>query len=75
MAIDDVEKKKSDVQFLITVGQAIQELGNVSPSFLYTELLTKRMTLEQFEHAVLALKNAGFVREEEDHLIWIGPKT
>lgn len=69
-ATDDL---KAATLVVLTVAEAIRELGSVPSGHLYARLMNK-LTLDQYYGVIGALKRAELVSESGYVLTWIGPK-
>lgn len=61
------------INVIRAVASTIQELGSVPSGHLYAACMAK-MTLEQYQAIIDALKAAQLVSETNNLLTWIGPK-
>ena len=71
-------ERKAALGIVLTVAEAIRELGSVPSGHLYARLigmpLLSQMTADQFTAMIGSLKGAGLVEEKSHLLIWIGPR-
>ncbi len=69
--------KEAQAQWVIlltAVAEAIQALGQVPSGRLYAQLMGK-LSLEQYNHIINALKSTGLVTEKNYMLTWVGETT
>lgn len=64
--------KQAVVRVALAVAEAIRELGEVPSGHLYARVMGK-MTLENYNAVIDALKGAGLVEETNHILKWVGP--
>jgi hypothetical protein len=57
----------------VAVAEAIRDLGEVPSGHLYVALMSK-MSLNEYNRIISALKGAGLVEEKSYLLKWVGPK-
>ncbi len=58
------------LRILKAVAEAIKELGSIPSGHLYARLMGK-LTLDQYNLVIGALKKAGLIKEEHYLLTWI----
>jgi hypothetical protein len=68
----ETKKASATIQVVAAIAEAIRELKEVPSGHLYTMLMDK-MTLDQYNAFIGALKRAGLVSEQYHLLKWIGP--
>jgi len=74
MSKPTAEQVKAATMVVVTVGQAIRELGSVPNGHLYARLMG-HLSLDSYNAVIETLKKAGVVKEENNVLTYIGPKA
>ena len=67
------ERVVAAFQATVAVAEAIKELKQVSSGVLYAQLMSV-MDLPTFTALIRTLKGTGLVVEENDLLVWKGPR-
>jgi hypothetical protein len=65
------EQIKAALALTLAVGETIRELGEVPSGHLYANLMG-RLTLEDYQGVIRALKRTGLVTEDHHVLRWVG---
>ncbi|MFI5222818.1 MAG: hypothetical protein ACHQX3_01015 [Nitrospirales bacterium] len=69
--------KTALLQFLVTIGELIRDLGSIPSGTLYVQLQSMpgmgSMTLHQYRHLLDLMVSAGLITEKNHLLTWVGP--
>jgi hypothetical protein len=73
MTTTTAAKRQAAVQIVLSVADAIKDLGSVPSGHLYAHLMGQ-MTLDDYNFIIGTLKEAGVVEETNYLLTWKGAK-